>query len=296
MKSKRIIVTGVNGQVGHALQSMLKDYEVFGLSRAELDLTDEHAIRRVIDMIKPDLIISSAAYTAVDNAESEPELAYKINTDAPRLMAESAEKIGAALIHISTDYVYDGSKKEPYIESDLTNPVSVYGKTKLGGELGIASVGLPHLILRTSWIYSNYGNNFLKTILRLAAERDSLRIVSDQYGAPTSNIVLAQAITGLVEKWNPSNFNESGVYHTTCSGKTSWHGFASEIIKQYKDLEIKPELKVTYQELHQTPSSEYATAAARPLNSCLNNEKLNQTFGLSLPHWQDALTEVMKSL
>lgn len=296
MRPKKIILTGISGQVGHALLSMLNPYQVIGLSRNDLDLSNEDAIRNVIRKIKPDLIINSAAYTGVDKAESEQELAYQINGIAPKIIAEEAKMVGAALVHISTDYVFDGNKSNPYIETDTTNPISVYGKTKLAGEMAIAEVGLPYLILRTSWIYSHSGSNFLKTILRLAIERESLRVVSDQIGSPTSNLALAKVITDLISEWDPSNQTQSGIYHTTCSGHTSWHGFATAIINQYIQLEIKPALKITAQDIEQTLSTSYITPAARPLNSCLNNEKLNQTFGLSLPHWQDALTEVMKSL
>ena len=170
---KKILLTGVNGQVGHALKTKLFNFKVIALSREQLDLTKAHDIKRVIREIRPDLIINPAAYTAVDKAESEPELAYAINATAAQILAEEAAKLNAALIHFSTDYVYDGSKASPYVETDNVNPVSIYGKSKLAGEDAIRAVGLPHLILRTSWVYGAYGKNFLKTILRLAAERDA---------------------------------------------------------------------------------------------------------------------------
>ena len=201
---RKILLTGVNGQVGHALKLKLSQYEspfyfeILALTREQLDLTKVHDIKRIVREIKPDLIINPAAYTAVDNAESEHELAYAINGVAPQILAEEAARLGAGLIHFSTDYVYDGTKNNDYIEEDAVNPVSVYGKSKLAGEDAIRSVGLPHLILRTSWVYGAYGKNFLKTILRLAGERESLRIVADQFGAPTSSESIADGVVALV--------------------------------------------------------------------------------------------------
>ncbi len=302
---KKILLTGVNGQVGYALKSKFAEYEglsqfeILALSRDQLDLTKANDIRRVVREIKPDLIINPAAYTAVDKAESEAELALAINATAVQILAEEVARLNAALIHFSTDYVYDGTKNSAYLESDETNPASVYGKSKLAGEDAIRQVGLPHLILRTSWVYGAYGKNFLKTILRLAAERDSLRIVADQFGAPTSSESIANGIVQLLENWQVENENQSGVYHLTNSGETSWHGFSCEIVNEYNKL-IKeknwPALKTQLENIAAISTAEYPLPALRPANSKLANTKLKQTFNLELPSWQQGLQQVMQTL
>ena len=296
---KKILLTGVNGQVGHALQQKLSNYQVFALNRDQLDLSDKDAIRRVVQAIKPDLIINPAAYTAVDKAESEPDLAYAINAIAPQVLAEEAAKLNAALIHFSTDYVYDGSKIENYVETDAVNPLSVYGKSKLAGELAINVVGLPHLILRTSWVYGAYGKNFLKTIIRLASERDSLRIVADQFGAPTSSESISDAVIELLNSWQPLELSQTGVYHFTNQGKTSWHGFSSEIVNEYNRLATSKSLqmlKANVENIEPITTADYPTPAARPANSTLSNQKLKQVFNVSLPSWEQGLQQVMQSL
>ena len=296
---KKILLTGVNGQVGHALKSKLSQYEVIALSREQLDLTKTHDIKRIVREIKPDLIINPAAYTAVDKAESEPELAYAINAAAPQILAEEAARLNAAMIHFSTDYVYDGSKISAYIETDAVNPVSVYGKSKLLGEDAIRQVALPHLILRTSWVYGTYGKNFLKTILRLAAERDVLRIVGDQFGAPTSSESIAEAVISLVDSWQCSQENHTGVYHFTNGGETSWHGFSCEIINEYNQLasgKSWPALKTNIQAITAISTADYPTPATRPANSRLDNTKLKQTFDIALPSWQQGLQQVILTL
>lgn len=296
---KKILLTGVNGQVGHALKIKLSQYEVIALSREQLDLTKTDDIKRIVREIKPDLIINPAAYTAVDKAESEPELAYAINATAPQMLAEEAARLNAALIQFSTDYIYDGSKSSAYTETDAVNPVSVYGKSKLAGEDAIRAVGLPHLILRTSWVYGAYGKNFLKTILRLAAERDSLRIVGDQVGAPTSSACIADALVQLVDDWQFSDENQTGVYHFSNAGVTSWHGFACEIVSEYNRLVTTkhwPVLKVTVDNIAAITTADYPTPAARPANSRLANTKLKNTFNVELPSWQQGLQQVMQAL
>jgi dTDP-4-dehydrorhamnose reductase len=296
---KKILLTGVNGQVGHALKAKLAQSEVFALSREQLDLTNVHDIRRVVREIKPDLIINPAAYTAVDKAESEPELAYAINAVAPQILAEEAARLNAALIHFSTDYVYDGTQATAYLEEDFTNPVSVYGKSKLAGEAAIRAVGLPNLILRTSWVYGAYGKNFLKTILRLAAERDSLRIVADQFGAPTSSEGIADGVVQLVNIWQPQQENQTGVYHFTNAGSTSWHGFSCEIINEYNKLLSNknwPALKASVENVVAISTADYPTPAARPANSRLDNTKLKSIFNIELPNWQVGLHQVMQTL
>jgi len=296
---KKILLTGVNGQVGHALNAKLVRNEVFALSREQLDLTKVHDIRRVVREIKPDLIINPAAYTAVDKAEAEPELTHAINAIAPQILAEEAARLNAALIHFSTDYVYDGTRATPYVEEDATNPVSVYGKSKLVGEDAIRQAGLPHLILRTSWVYGAYGKNFLKTILRLAAEHNSLRIVADQFGAPTSSESIADGVLQLVNIWQSQNENQTGVYHFTNAGSTSWHGFSREIVNEYnKLLSIKnwPALKASVESIVAISTADYPTPAARPANSRLDNTKLKSTFNIELPSWKVGLHQVMLTL
>lgn len=294
---KKILLTGINGQVGHALQAELGEYALISLARDQLDLSNIDQIRQVVRELKPDLIINPAAYTAVDKAESEPELAHAINALAPQVLAEEAARLDAALIHFSTDYVFDGTKLGAYEETDAVNPISVYGKTKLAGENAIRVVGLPHLILRTSWVYGVYGKNFLKTIIRLATERESLSIVADQIGAPTSSESIADALVKLVNVWNPNQTDLTGVYHLTNLNTTSWHGFSSEIILQYTKLAVNnnwPALKL--QEIAAITTADYPTPAVRPANSVLNNAKLFEQFGVKLPTWQDGLRQVMQQI
>jgi len=296
---RKILITGVNGQVGHALKHALATdttLNVISLDRSQLNLTDAEAIRRVVHAHKPDLIINPAAYTAVDKAESEPELAYAINAAAPRVLAEEAAKIGASLIHFSTDYVYSGNKVDPYIETDATHPISVYGQSKLAGEMAVSAVGLPHLILRTSWVYGAYGNNFLKTILRLASEREELRIVADQMGAPTSSQSIAQAVMAILPQWQE---NTHGVYHLVNSGFTSWYGFALAIVDEYRRVQVErgwPVLKTLPTNIKAITTQEFPTLAVRPANSILDCTKLATHFALQLPNWRAALIEEMKAL
>ena len=296
---KKILLTGVNGQVGHALQKKIVHYQVFALNREQLNLSDADAIRRAVQTIRPDLIINPAAYTAVDKAETEPDLAYVINAIAPQILAEEAAKIDAALMHFSTDYVYDGSKISDYIETDTVNPLSIYGKSKLAGEDAIRAVGLPHLILRTSWVYGAYGKNFLKTIIRLASERDNLHIVADQFGAPTSSESIADAVFTLLTAWHPQNSHQTGIYHLSNQGKTSWHGFSCEIVREYNRLaqiNDSAPLKTSVDAITAITTADYPTPAARPVNSTLNNQKLNQVFNIVLPSWEHGLQQVMQTL
>lgn len=299
---KKILLTGVSGQVGHALQQQLAleladEWQVVACDRQQLDLTQPEHIRRVVRDIAPDLIINPAAYTAVDKAESERELADAINATAAGVLAEEAAALNAGLIHFSTDYVYDGTKNGLYTETDAVNPLSVYGASKLAGEEAIRRVGLPHLILRTSWVYGSYGKNFLKTIIRLAQERENLRIVADQYGAPTADIAIARAVTELVTRWHPEDAAQTGVYHLVNRGETTWFGFASEIVAQYRALEALrgwPALAV--KEIAPIAAAEYPTPAKRPANSRLSTAKLEQMFGVALPEWSIALNQVMAEL
>lgn len=294
MQFKKILLTGVNGQVGHALQQAFAKHavDIVALDRFQLDLTDISAIRSVVQIIEPDLIINPAAYTAVDKAEAEPDLAYAINATAPQVLAEEAAKLNARLIHFSTDYVYAGNKQNVYLETDLTQPLSVYGKSKLAGEEAIRAVGVRHLIFRTSWVYGAYGKNFMKTILRLAAERDELRVVVDQFGAPTSSNSIAQAVLAVIDTWQ----HQTGTYHLVNAGETSWHGFAQAIIEEYARLNLTPSLKVSAQHIHAITTQDYPTPAARPANSRLDCEKLKQDFGVTLAHWRLALIAELQLL
>ncbi|MES2049501.1 MAG: dTDP-4-dehydrorhamnose reductase [Pseudomonadota bacterium] len=299
----RILLTGSTGQVGHALQNALQGMgEIIIPARENMDLSQPELVRATIQQIRPDLIINPAAYTAVDLAEREPELARTINAIAPGIMAEEAKKLGAALIHYSTDYVFDGSKHDAsgkllaYTESDVPCPINVYGKTKLEGEQLIRASGCDHLILRTSWIYSNFGKNFLLTMLRLARERDELRVVNDQWGAPSSAVWLAATTRAIIKQLQATNSTQlwwsknKGLYHLTPSGLTSWCGFAEEIFRLAKSGNM---LEKPAPRLVGIPSSEYPTPARRPINSCLNSDLFKRQFSLDLPSWQSELSNCM---
>jgi dTDP-4-dehydrorhamnose reductase len=291
----KILLTGSNGQVGFELQKKLSVLgEVIATDREEFDLADPDAIKKFIDQINPDIIINPAAYTAVDKAESEPDLAYQINTLAPEILAKKATELDIPLIHFSTDYVFDGLKKEAYIETDKTDPKSIYGQTKSEGEEKVRQHS-KHIILRTSWVFGNHGNNFLKTILKLIQEKDSINIVSDQWGSPSSASILCDVTIKIVDTiFRNKNFDDYGTYHATCQGETSWHDYACLIATEAIKLGIK--IKCPPQHIQPILTSEYATAAKRPLNSRLNCEKLKKTFMLELPHWQEEVKKVLREL
>jgi len=297
MQFNNILLTGINGQVGYELQSSLATLgKVHALDRSQLDLTNPDQIRSVVRSIKPDLIVNPAAYTAVDKAETEAELAYAINATAPQIMAEEASKLGAFMLHYSTDYVYDGSKLSPYVESDSINPLSVYGKSKLAGEEAIRASGVSHIILRTSWVYGARGKNFLKTMIRLATERDQLKVVADQVGAPTTSNAIAAATRQLLQNYKTDN---DGVYHFTCTGSTSWHGFAQAILEEFDLLASEkgwPPLKVHASDIIPITTADYPTPAARPANSRLDCSLLKQKLGVALPDWRVALRQVIQEL
>jgi len=288
----RIMLIGVSGQVGSALMRVLPALgSVEACDRSRLDLACADDIRRVVGECKPQIIVNAAAYTAVDRAESEHELATAINVEAPRMLAEAAKKIGALLVHYSTDYVFDGGKAEAYVENDIPNPLSVYGRSKLDGEQAIRAAGGAHLIFRTSWVYGNDGANFMKTMLRLARERDYLSIVSDQTGAPTSSDAIALATVQCLAQYPRQGSALDGVYHMTCGGQTSWHGFALAIFDEFLTEDERSRIKV-----EAIPSQAYPTPAQRPRNSVLSNAKLLARFGIALPAWRDALRQVHASV
>jgi dTDP-4-dehydrorhamnose reductase len=291
----KILLTGSNGQVGFELNKKLSALgEVIATDREELDLTNLNAIRNFIDHTKPDIIINPAAYTAVDKAESEPELAYQINTLAPEVLADKARELDIPLIHFSTDYVFDGLKKEAYVETDKTNPQSVYGKTKCEGEEKIRKHP-KHIILRTSWVFGSHCNNFLKTMLRLMQEKDSLNIVSDQWGSPSSSLMLSDVTFKIVDGiLKNKNFNDYGTYHVTNDGETNWHAYASFISSEAMKLNVK--IKCGPDQIHSILTSEYPTAAKRPFNSRLNTDKLKKTFMLELPHWESEVKKVLREI
>lgn len=299
---ERILLTGASGQVGGELLKTLPPLgEVIAPGRSEMDLADPESVRRVIREVAPRWIVNPAAYTAVDKAESEPELAHAINEHAVRAIGEEAARLGAGVIHFSTDYVFDGAGDRPYTEDDPTGPISVYGASKLAGERALAASGAGHIIFRTSWVYGATGRNFLLTILRYARERESLRIVADQHGAPTWSRDLANltqraidwveasargiALEDALPRW-------SGVYHAGGSGETTWFGFASEALRLAAEKDPQAKLAT----IEAIPTSEFPTPARRPGNSRLNGSRLASTFGWRMMDWKDSVAEVMKSL
>ena len=303
MKTK-ILLIGKNGQVGANLLSLLPNLgEIIALDRRDLDLTKPQEIRRKIRELQPRLIVNAAAYTAVDQAENEEAIARAINAEAPALMAEEARRIGAALVHFSTDYVFDGSKNAPYEENDPTNPINAYGRTKLAGENGIRASGAAHLIFRTSWVYATRGRNFLLTILRLATQREELRIVRDQIGAPTRSCEIARATTEilgqLIGEGDDSSTlaRSSGTYHMTAAGVTNWHEFALAILEEASRLPRDTPwlaaatggLPLVTRRVSPITTSEYPTPARRSAYSVLSNARLERIFGIHLTDWRAQL-------
>jgi dTDP-4-dehydrorhamnose reductase len=294
----KILLFGKNGQVGWELQRSLAPLgELIALGSSGQDycgdFTDLAGIRETIKAIKPDVIVNAAAHTAVDKAESEPDMARTINALAPAVLAKESNLLNALLIHYSTDYVFDGEGDKAWQESDPTDPLSVYGATKLEGEQLIQASGCRHLIFRTSWVYGARGGNFAKTMLRLAKERDSLKVINDQIGAPTGADLLADVTAHAIRtaRQNPS---VSGLYHLVAGGETSWHGYASFVLDYARRAGIN--LKVAHDAVQAVPTSAFPTPAKRPHNSRLNTEKLQNTFDLHLPHWQTGVTRMLTEI
>ena len=293
----KILLTGKNGQVGFELRRALAPLgEIVAVDQDECDLSDAAAIRDLIRTVKPGVIVNPAAYTAVDKAESDTATAEAVNARAPGVIGEEAVRLGAWVAHFSTDYVFDGTKREPYVEADATNPQSVYGRSKRDGERALQASGARHLILRTSWVVGAHGNNFAKTMLRLAAERDQLSVVADQFGVPTSAALLADLTALLVRQVQlkgPDDF-AFGLYHAVPAGETTWHECACFVIEQAlragKPLKAKPE------NIKAITTAEYPTPARRPANSRLNTARFRQTFGLQLPSWQSGLQHILEQI
>jgi dTDP-4-dehydrorhamnose reductase len=295
----RIAVTGTSGQVGHELARLLDgEVELVALDRRRLDLGSVDSISQVLHEVRPDVLINAAAYTAVDKAEAERDLAFAINATAPGVMAECMRRVGGVFVHYSTDYVFDGTKPQPYVEDDRTAPLNVYGASKLAGEKAVIESGAAHLIFRTTWIYDLRGRNFLNTVRRLAAERPELRIVADQFGAPTWSRWVARATAQAVRKCCGSDAARervrsewSGVYHLTAGGRTSWHGFACAIVDALTRKRVAPPVPVI-----PIGAAEYPTPAARPANSVLSNEKVRRVLGVEQVEWRTQLEECLAEL
>jgi dTDP-4-dehydrorhamnose reductase len=297
-----ILLTGATGQVGGQLLKVLPELgEVIAPLRSTMDLANPQSIRDTIRTVRPRWIVNPGAYTAVDKAESEPDLAQAINADAIQAIGEEANAIGAGVIHFSTDYVFSGTGTNPWVETDEPAPISVYGATKLAGEQALIASGAGYMIFRTSWVYGAEGKNFLRTILKLARERENLRIVGDQYGAPTWSRDLAEMTVQVIGRCEKAAAGSSladvlprfnGIYHASGRGETTWHGFADEAVR----LQREKEPAAPFAHIEAIPTAEYPTPAKRPANSRLNCSKLEQQFGWRMMHWKESLHEVLEGL
>ena len=281
----RVLLTGARGQLGYELRRTLAPLgQVIACDRTELDLADPASIRKAVRETAPGLIVNAGAYTAVDQAESEPDLAMAINGQAPGILAEEANRIGASIVHYSTDYVFDGEKSGPYVEEDLPNPLNVYGRTKLAGERAVIASGAQHLIFRTSWVYGMRGRNFMRTIQRLAVQRDELRVVSDQTGAPTWSRLIAEATALATARTGGAFGTLSGLCHLSCAGTASWYEFAQLIVANLPSHGGHAAPKVIAIE-----AADYPTPAHRPKNSLLSCGRARERFGIELPPWEEAI-------
>ncbi len=301
MSNMNILLLGVNGQLGHQLSTeLLALGPVKALTRAQADLSDPAHLRDALEnataLFVPDVIVNAAAYTAVDKAETDTAQAVAVNAQSVTVLAEFAQSVGACLVHYSTDYVFDGSGIRPWAEGDVVAPMSVYGQTKYLGEQAIAKACSKHLVLRTSWVVGAHGGNFLKTMLRLAAERDSLRVVADQVGVPTSTQLLADTTVAVLRAMHGANVEDTrwGVYHLAPEGETTWHGYAQHVVAGA--LTRGATLKAGVNDVHPISTADYPLPAPRPLNSRLSTEKIQRTFGLSLPNWQQGVDAILDEL
>jgi dTDP-4-dehydrorhamnose reductase len=292
----KILVTGKNGQVGHELQRSLAPLgEVVAVDVEDCDLTDTAAIVALVEKVKPDLIVNPAAYTAVDKAESETEIACAINAIAPKVLAAQANLLHIPIIHYSTDYIFDGTKDGIYVEDDPANPQSIYGKTKWLGEKNVRSMCPQHVILRTSWVFGAHGGNFLKTILKLAQERNELKIIADQFGAPTSARLLADSTAEIAKQLLGGESKQlAGTYHLVASGETTWHGYASKIVELVNQMGVKT--KAQSMDIKPIPTEAYPLPAPRPKNSRLSTDKIKKSFGIDIPDWSIEVEQVLKQV
>ncbi len=295
----KILLLGKNGQVGWELQRSLQPLgELIALDRNSSplcgDLLQPAALAEAVRAVAPDVIVNAAAYTAVDKAESDVDAARTINAEAVGVLAREAKALGAWLVHYSTDYVFDGSGTVPWQESDATGPLSVYGQTKLQGEQAIAESGAKHLVFRTSWVYAARGGNFAKTMLRLAQERDKLAVIDDQWGAPTGAELIADVTAHALRTAMAAEQNLTGIYHLVASGETTWNRYAQFVLAQAR--QINPALGITAREVQAVATSAFPTPAKRPNNSRLNTQKLQQSFGLTLPDWQTGVQRMLQEI
>lgn len=293
----KILVTGKNGQVGFELRRALAPLgEIVAVDHADCDLADADSIRELVRRVAPDVIVNPAAYTAVDKAEADQQTAFAVNAQAPAVLGEEAARLGALVVHYSTDYVFNGSKAGAYSEADQPDPQSVYGSTKYAGERALAAANARHLILRTSWVVGAHGGNFAKTMLRLAAERDRLSVVADQFGAPTSAALLADLTAQLVRQYRREGADAFpyGIYHVAASGETSWYDYARFVIEEA--LAAGKTLKTGPEAVAPLTTAEYPTPAKRPANSRLDTSHFRSTFGLQLPQWQDGVRHVLQQI
>ncbi|OZI56405.1 dTDP-4-dehydrorhamnose reductase [Bordetella genomosp. 4] len=300
-KRLKILIIGKNGQVGHALQGSLAPLgELVAVDRQDCDLAKPATIQATLEAHRPDIIVNAAAYTAVDRAEAEPELAMQINGTGPELLAKAASASGALLVHYSTDYVFNGHKPAAYVESDEVAPQSSYGRSKLAGEQGIVRHLPQHLILRTSWVHSEHGGNFIKTILRIAQNQEQLNIVADQVGAPTSAALIADITAQLIARYQQSIKTNTagefpyGCYHLTAAGHTSWYEYARLLVRLAREAGMA--LQASPDTIQPIPASSYTSPAPRPANCCLDTSKLRQTFDVSLPNWEDGVQQTIAQL
>lgn len=295
MRQPRILVTGKNGQVGFELQRSLASLgEVIGVDVEDCDLTDTAAIVSLVERVKPDLIVNPAAYTAVDKAESETEVAYTINATAPKVLAAQANLLHIPIIHYSTDYVFDGTKSGWYVEDDTANPQSIYGKTKWQGEKNVRAMCSQHIILRTRWVFGAHGGNFLKTILKLAQEREELKIIVDQYGAPTSAKLLADTTAVIAQSLLNGEAGKFGTYHLVAAGETTWHGYAQKVVELANELGVKT--KAQAKDIQPIPTEAYPLPAPRPKISKLSTDKIKAAFGIDIPDWSVDVDQVLKQV
>ncbi|MBM7037703.1 dTDP-4-dehydrorhamnose reductase [Vibrio ulleungensis] len=286
----RVLVTGCNGQVGRCLVNQLANKaELLAVDRSELDITHRDAVFDLVNEFQPDYVINAAAHTAVDKAEQEPDLCYAVNRDGPQFLAQAAKSIDATILHISTDYVFSGNKSKPYEEGDETGPLGVYGDTKLAGELALAKANEKHIVLRTAWVFGEHGNNFVKTMLRVGASRDSLTIVGDQVGGPTYAGDIAAALIRIIEVIEQKGEVDWGVYHFSGAPHVSWYEFAREIFKGAEAANV-----LTAPQLTPIPTSAYPTPAKRPINSRLDCSKISANFGIAPSNWTRALKNIQE--